>query len=142
MPATKRLCKWCAKPLKGRPHGKDWVNFCSPACVEAHKVRHGTLRASRLERDFIEQLSEAGLEGVPQFPVGPFVFDLAFPQVMLLVEVDGEAYHTAAASQERDDRKDSFAQSMGWRVQRVPHGIIRDFPKGAVQLVMDAFFAP
>ena len=136
-----RVCKRCGKTFQSARRGSDWANFCSAACIEAHKVTLGQLQASRLETEFAALLADAGLIGVAQFPLGPFVFDLAFPQVRLLVEVDGELFHTSSAAQERDDRKDAQVRALGWRVQRVPQGIIVQHPQEAVRLVMEAFFS-
>lgn len=70
--------------------------------------------------------------------MGPYVIDLAFPQVCLLVDLDGEACHTSGRAQARDDRKDAFVAAEGWRMLRVSQGIIEQQPEEAVRMVVEA----
>lgn len=80
--------------------------------------------------------------GVEQYPLGPYVIDLAFPQVRLLVEVDGAAHHSSPRAQARDDRKDALAAAEGWRLLRVPQFMITRHPEEAVRTVVDAYVQP
>lgn len=140
-PHHTRTCSRCGATFRLPRHrrGTPYAGFCSPACIEAHKVQLAHLRASRLEQDFGERLRNAGLAFVPQYPLGPYVVDLAFPQVRLLVEVDGEAYHASPRAQARDDRKDALAAAEGWHLLRVPQFMIDEHPEEAVRTVVEAF---
>ena len=138
---TGRTCPRCGTRFelpRGR-RGTPYAGFCSLACIEAHKVEHAHFRASRLEQDFAERLQDVGLAFVPQYPFGPYVVDLAFPQIRLLVEIDGELYHTTPQGQARDDRKDVLASTEGWRLLRLPEFIVREHPEEAVRTVLEAF---
>ncbi|PNY82748.1 endonuclease domain-containing protein [Deinococcus koreensis] len=126
-----RTCPRCGQVFKLTPQrrGQPFANFCSPTCIQQHKLTLGQLHASRLESGFAERLRDAGLAFVEQFALGPYVIDIAFPQVRLLVEIDGEAYHTSVRAQERDDRKDAMAVAEGWRIVRLPQGMIEQHPE-------------
>lgn len=57
-------------------------------------------------------------------------FDLAFPDALVAVEVDGGAWvqgrHTSGAGFEADCVKLSHAAALGWRVLRVTPRMVRD----------------
>ncbi|WP_194165347.1 DUF559 domain-containing protein [Deinococcus terrestris] len=110
-----------------------YAEFCSPACTEAYKVQLAHLRASHLEQVYGERLCDAGLAFVPQYPLGPYVVDLAFPQVRLLVEVDGEVYHAGPRTQMHDDCKDALAAVGGWCL------LLGERLEEAVRWVVEAF---
>jgi len=76
-----RTCSRCGATfhLPRQRRGTPYAGFCSPTCIEAHKVQLAHLRASRLEQVFGERLRDAGLVFVPQYLLGPYVVDLAFP---------------------------------------------------------------
>lgn len=138
-----RTCAWCGQDFQVRTRpGTPFANFCSGACVTAHKVRLGELHASQLELDFAEALRDAGLAVVAQFALGPYVVDLACPQARLLIEVDGEAFHSSRKAAARDDRKDALAAREGWRLVRVPQFMVREHLDEAVRAVIEAYFAP
>jgi len=138
---TKR-CKHCQTPfyIKKRKGGIPYASFCSHACITAHKVKVSTAQSSRLEKRLGELLTEVGLVYTVQEPFGPFIADLAFPQVRLLIEVDGEAFHTTPKGEQRDDRKDEAARSAGWRILHLPQFMIERHPEEVVQAVLDAYF--
>lgn len=139
---TLRRCKHCQTPFHTRKGkgGTPYASFCSPACVTAHKVRVATVQSSRLEQRLGELLADAGLVYTVQEPFGPFIADLAFPQVRLLVEVDGEAFHTTPKGEQRDARKDEAARTEGWRILHLPQFMIEQHPDEAVRAVLDAYF--
>ncbi|MDL2343848.1 Protein of unknown function [Deinococcus reticulitermitis] len=140
-PNDVRTCSRCgtAFHLPRKRRGTPYAQFCSQACITAHKVDLAQLHSSQLEEGFAERLREAGLAFVEQYALGPYVVDLAFPQVRLLVEVDGEAYHASSSAQARDDRKDALAASEGWQVIRVPQFMIEHHPEEAVRTVVEAY---
>jgi len=62
-------------------------------------------------------------------PVRKWRFDLAWPHVMLAVEIDGGLFinggHSRGAQREKDYEKDAHALIAGWRVLRVSTGQMR-----------------
>ena len=138
-----RTCARCGRAfaLPRARIGSPYASFCSNACITAHKVQLAHLRSSELERLFGDHLREAGLAFVAQYPLGPYVVDLAFPQVRLLVEVDGEAYHSSPQAQARDDRKEQLAAAEGWRFLRIPQFVIERHPEEAVRTVVEAYLS-
>lgn len=64
----------------------------------------------------------------PQYQVGPYAFDVAFPAVKLGVECDGAEFHREPAQVLRDQRRDSFLSKLGWQVIRFMGWEIRRSP--------------
>lgn len=63
-------------------------------------------------------LRERQLEGFRfrrQVPIGPYIVDFACMEARLIVEVDG-GQHSAGA--ERDGKRDSWLENVGYRVMR------------------------
>ncbi|MGH2843069.1 MAG: DUF559 domain-containing protein, partial [Solirubrobacteraceae bacterium] len=78
-------------------------------------------RRSGLERSFDRWLAQH-----PEFPepqrnvrLGPWELDCHWPEQRLVLELDGRAYHIAAADFERDRLKDAWLQRHGQRILRV-----------------------
>lgn len=54
----------------------------------------------------------------PQFMVGPYRLDFAFPKVRLAVEIDGIEFHGNQSAFMSDRKRTRFLESQGWRVMR------------------------
>lgn len=58
---------------------------------------------------------------IPQYQLGSFFVDIAFPDIKLAIEIDGEYWHSLPKVVSRDKRKNSYIQdSCGWDLVRVP----------------------
>lgn len=72
-----------------------------------------------------------------QTPIGPHVFDFAELGARLLIEVDG-GIHDLAEVKHRDEAKEAWAMSQGFRVLRIPNAYVFGTGDPAMQLVMAA----
>lgn len=97
------------------------------AVVRAALRRHVPRRRapeSVLETRFLQLVRSAGLpEPVPQFRIGlgdgPAArLDFAYPSCRVAIELDGAAFHSGDAAQQRDRRRDNGLGAAGWRVLR------------------------
>lgn len=68
-----------------------------------------------------------------QSPIGPYTFDFAEQSEKLLIEVDG-GIHDLPEVQKRDEEKERWAQSQGFRVLRIPNTY--DFGTGEPAIAM------
>lgn len=80
---------------------RDWQRFIS---AEAYKI--------------LQALQAAGLNPVPEFAAFRYNIDLAFPQAMLAVEIDGGNFHQSAPHIKKDRRKARYLISHGWSLLR------------------------
>src|SRR5436305_2375823 len=90
--------------------------------------------ATREERKMWELLSRYRPKFTRQLPIGPYVADFACRQAKLVVEVDGGQHAESA----RDERRDGYLTSEGWRVLRLWNSDILGNPTGSVETIMDA----
>lgn len=81
------------------------------------KTRHKTAR-SYPEIYFKNFLDFAGLKYEPEFPAGRFFIDFAFIDKKIALEIDGRRHHDIDVKL-KDDRKDAYLESHGWRVFRI-----------------------
>jgi very-short-patch-repair endonuclease len=75
-----------------------------------------------------------------QHPVGPFIADFACIAAQLVIEVDGATHGPDAA--ERDARRTSFFQSLGWRVLRVQNAEVYTDLDGVCRRLLAELGAP
>ena len=66
------------------------------------------------------------------------VFDLAWPLVRLVFEIDGSAYHSLVPDVSRDDERDAWAAEQGWAIIRVPARMVLRTPAAFVARVRAA----
>ena len=84
---------------------------------------------SPIERRVYRALFSNQLYPVPQYRVGGYRIDLAFPYQMIAIECDGKAYHSTPKQKARDRKKDKFLRDRGWTVLRFTGSRIhRDLP--------------
>jgi len=138
-----------------RDHGVTWKQLA--AILELHSKRGrdgcGALRRyieryagvegipdSTLEQLFLDDLLDAGFPvPVCQYEVpGPggvrYRIDLAYPDVLVAVEVDGP-HHRLPAVQARDRRRDAYLRSLGWEVLRFDEEVVTYAPGGALERI-------
>jgi hypothetical protein len=84
---------------------------------------------SRLERAFLKAVLKFGLpEPLVGHRIGPYTVDFFWPSHTLVVETDGDRYHTHALAIPRDRAKDAALRLLGCTVLRVPEDELPDAP--------------
>jgi len=69
----------------------------------------------------------------PQFPVGPFLLDLAYPEIRLAIEYDGREHRTAERAL-RDLRREAYLTRESWDVLRLEARVVFDPRQVAVRV--------
>jgi very-short-patch-repair endonuclease len=95
---------------------------------------------SDLEIMMCELLEQGGLPlPVRQFavelPSGHVHIDLAYPDLLMAIELDGYAWHSDKRSFERDRQRDNELRALGWTVFRFTWSMVRFDPHGVLGLV-------
>jgi very-short-patch-repair endonuclease len=94
----------------------------------AEKPANPAPKESKLERRFIQQLTDAGITGWQRnyffLSDRDLEFDFAWPGARVAVEVQGMA-HRIKANFQRDIRKRALALLAGWRVLEVDGSAIK-----------------
>ena len=52
--------------------------------------------------------------------------DFAYPQIRLIIELDGRAWHSTLEAFESDRMRDNHAQLAGWRVLRITYRMLKE----------------
>lgn len=74
---------------------------------------------SKTEKLLLDKQKEIGLNSQPQFKIDKMTVDFAFPDVKVVVEIDGY-YHNKIRQREADGNRDDYLQSQGWKIRRFP----------------------
>ena len=124
-----RECETCGKlsvlyASKVSRHDKG--RFCSKRCLGVAMRSSWCYGAgagpSKVATAAIALWREAnpGVVAIEEMRVGVWSIDLALPDLMVAVELDGVYWHSLPESVDRDKRKDAHLSGLGWRVVRVP----------------------
>ena len=62
---------------------------------------------------------------VPQYRVGRYRLDFAWPELRLAIEIDGFTYHSSSAAFDRDRRRQRKLELDGWRFLRFTAAEVR-----------------
>lgn len=115
------------------------------------KREHAEYGTSKLEEDFAKNfLDRLGIKYVYQFKaesIGRY-YDFFIPSAMLLIEVDGDYYHSKGLVKEQmnamqkhnkrvDKQKDHWALSNGLTLLRIWESDIRHHPEKVTQILKD-----
>jgi adenine-specific DNA-methyltransferase len=96
---------WSAVPLSHRERRKQLRREMTPPERKLWKVLRG------------EQL---GVKFRRQHPIGPYIADFYSREAQLVVEVDGVVAHSGEEAFEYDRARDTYMESLGLRVMRIP----------------------
>lgn len=84
---------------------------------------------SPIEKLIVEKLVEYDFRGFEtQYEVEPYRIDIAFPKHKVGLELDGHAYHSTKAQQARDELRDEYLTSQGWKMERIQGYMARRYP--------------
>ena len=93
------------------------------------------------EKRLWKHLRAHRLQGWPfrrQHPIPPYVVDFAAVEGRLIVEVDGGQH----AGSERDERRDEFLASQGWRVLRFWNNDVLANTEGVLSRIVEVLKKP
>ncbi|WP_051272002.1 endonuclease domain-containing protein [Shimazuella kribbensis] len=83
---------------------------------DIHYIR---TRSSPIERKLYVALQKAGYKVNAQYAMGPYRCDLAIPKYKLVIECDGEAYHSSKKQKARDRKKAYYIRKKHrWKLLR------------------------
>lgn len=95
-------------------------------------------KTSGLEAEILAKLAELGLDLVPQVKRRSWVFDAGVQGTKILIEVNGDFWHSQPHAQERDARKAEWAAKHGYTIISVWEGEYQKDPDGSLLKVLEA----
>lgn len=79
---------------------------------------------SPIEESIYQELLKYNLTPIPQYQIGSFFIDLAFPEIKLAIEADGKEYHSSPEQKKRDNYREDRIKSQGWTFERFEGSLI------------------
>jgi len=140
---VKRNCEWCGQEFE---IPRSWLKnnqgrFCTRSCKGAWSAQTRQNRVSKVETQFAEMLAVNNLVFERHKQIGHFAVDIYFPDACLIVEFDGEYWHSLPRIVEKDARKDAYAAEHGYRILHIPERLFYNDPNATLQMVLDALVA-
>lgn len=78
------------------------------------RIRH----QSPIELSFLKACNSVSLQPIPQFPLGKFFLDFAFPDIRLAIELDGHEFHKTKEQRTSDAKRQRWIELNGWKLIR------------------------
>jgi hypothetical protein len=141
-------CIGCGKALTKRQISNQ-NEFCSRGCfgisgraTDALLAMQTAGEPTSIERAMRGALDGAGVAYVFQFPIFStlglkrFVCDFVIPAAMLVVECDGDYWHSKPGAKSRDKRRDAYLRACGYTVLRFSETEIERDVAACVQSVL------
>ena len=100
----------------------------------ARQLRHAATPAERALWKYLAK-SQLGVKFSRQMPVGPFFADFLCRSQKLIVEVDG---HSHDVQPERDDTRDTYLRSEGYRVLHFSNRDVLGNAEGVIETIRTA----
>jgi very-short-patch-repair endonuclease len=103
-------------------------------------------------RSELEVMGFIGVFSDPRLPVAHrqvevivgdrrYVLDVAWPELLLAVELDGAAYHGSTDARESDVRRDSALAGLGWLTIRITYERLVREPAAVIEELLDIIAA-
>lgn len=107
--------------------------------IPVKKLHYTMPRETAIEAKIYQELERRGVTFVKQQVIdGLWVADALIPGAQMIVECDGEYWHSLPEMIDRDRKKDAYLKSRGYKVFRFPEAAIHADVVGCVQRVVDA----
>jgi DNA helicase II / ATP-dependent DNA helicase PcrA len=120
------------EPVEGYPWSLERMLYIAERYLRAS--HDGLPPLTPIEAALHEAMRAISLMPVPQYGIGTYRVDFAFPDRRLAVEADGRAWHDA----QRDAARDEHLHRLGWEVLRLPGSEIHRNPAAAADRVRSA----
>lgn len=124
------------QPFPGPPLQNPYPQAPSASWPQPAPNGYGALRAAPLNDRFLSEYTRSHPsildDMVPEFSIGDYRADFAWPHLKLLLELDGYTEHSSRDAWAQDRRKDLHYALAGWRVIRIDGDLIRQDAHGVL----------
>lgn len=126
--ASKIVCEHCGKEFVNP--GNPSPRFCSRSCFWQHRG------PTSIEKAVAAILTGLHADFAREFPLSGYEFDFIVPSVRLLIECDGDYWHSFKEAKNRDRIKTNRALKLGYRVLRLSETLIESDPAQVRRLIV------
>lgn len=120
-----KVCVWCKAEYKRKPSEVDKSHFCSRKCVGAW-VSSQSFSPTSIEVAVGQILDSLNVSYEDQKPIGRFTCDFFLNDYNLVIECDGDYWHSLPEVARRDKRKNDWLNERGFAVLRLTETNIRN----------------
>lgn len=116
-----RSCAWCGAEFQAKPAKVKYGEgkYCSRQCVGTASAAAQDGRRSSIEIEVEAVLQRLGEPFVAQKKMGRFLCDFYLPSRKLVIECDGDYWHSRPKQRAKDAKKDRWLTSHGQKVVRL-----------------------
>ena len=115
----------------------DWYNNLSKKEKEEHitpaRIAASQTSPTSIEIAVQEILDILNIEYEAQKPIGKYIADFYIPAQNLIIECDGDYWHSLPDVKKRDKQKDKYLRKQGYTVKRLPEKVIKNDKHAAVK---------
>jgi len=111
-------CEWCGKEVWVKPAKLQEFRFCSRQCLGAWTAVRNH-KPTIPEQIIANMLTELQIPFDTEYRIGKYSCDFTLPQHYIVIEVDGDYWHSLPKQKRFDKVKDSYLQGQGWKVIRI-----------------------
>lgn len=126
-------CEWCGEKFSDHPSKiKNGRKFCSLSCTAFYGMSTQMGKRSSIELVIEEELEKLGMIYEIQKRIGRYLVDFYLPHLSLVIECDGDYWHSRPGVAEKDKRKDKWLRKNGYSIIRLTETEIRNNPTEAL----------
>lgn len=108
--------------------------LCSPICKSLYNEKtHDTVIEIAIENE----LKRRNISYVKQYPIKVFIADFYLPDYNLIIECDGDYWHTLDHQIKKDKRKNKYYRTLGYSVYRYWEHEIKEDVSACVDDILD-----
>jgi len=107
-----------------------------PTALRREKSGPAAQKATNIENQFRYALLRKGLDFIEQANIGPWSCDFLLPDHKIVIEADGEYWHSIPKTIMKDRRKDLWLRSKGYSVLHFEGKRISADPDGCISKVI------
>lgn len=125
-PAT-HVCEWCGKEYRTKAVfvRNGMTRFCSRQCHGAWSAKYSNRKRTIPEITIRDLLIDMGLTFESEVPLGFYVCDFLLTPHNVVIECDGDYWHSLPNVIRRDRMKNAWLRGNGYVVLRLPESLIR-----------------
>jgi len=137
-----RKCEWCGKEVWVKPAKLHEFRFCSRQCLGAW-VSSNCQSPTKPELIVKDALQKLSIPFETEYRIGKYPCDFVLIQHHIVIEVDGDYWHSLPKRKKLDKIKDAYLQSQGWKVIRLKEmNIYHDLSKCLIKISKHIYLLP
>jgi len=156
-PSKQKLVKFCSKKCRD-DFMRDYVSLICVGCKNTFRLPRSDVNRGRgsfctwkcfkkyegetsIEKMIRQCLERFHIEFEQEVKIGKYRADFLIPKLKLVIECDGEYWHSREYSEKRDKGKDQYLKSKGYKVFRFPEEKIRKSAYQCLSVIFNFSYA-